>query len=132
MADTYISSSSIFRIWDQLADHFNAPAMSRPSCSAQRLCHRPGEQQKPWGSSGCGSEWGKFDIVGSVVGTALAAPVIEMHFPVGGDLPLGTGDRSRLPVNVKGREIVAGALFGLPADIAAQRTDEVDPVLAPA
>jgi len=24
----------------------------------------PREQQKPWGSSGCGGEWGELDIVG--------------------------------------------------------------------
>jgi hypothetical protein len=24
----------------------------------------PGEHQKPWGSSGCGSKWGGLDIVG--------------------------------------------------------------------
>ena len=25
---------------------------------------RSGEHQKPWGNSGCGSEWGGLDIVG--------------------------------------------------------------------
>ena len=63
---------------------------------------------------------------------ALAAPAVEVHFPIGGNLPLGTGDRSRLPVNVKGREIVACGLFGLPTDVAAQRADEIDLMLAPA
>ena len=47
---------------------------------------------------------------------ALAAPAIEVQFPVGGDLALQTGDRSRFPVDVKGREIVAGGLFGLRDD----------------
>ena len=61
---------------------------------------------------------------------ALAAPAVEVHFPVGGDLALRTGDRSRLPVDVKGREIVARGLFGLPTDVAAQRANEIDLVLA--
>ena len=63
---------------------------------------------------------------------ALAAPAVEVHFPVGGDLALRTGDRSRLPVNVKGREIVARGLLGLPTDVVAQWANEVDLMLAPA
>ena len=86
--------------------------MVRKRVEAGTSCEQ-GEHQKPWGNSGCGSEWGGLDIVGGHGRIPGGEPVVQRAVE-------GAGAGLQEPMSAFPRPLHLLLLGEAPAD------DEVD------